>query len=173
MHVEDGGSRDVRWHQVGGELNPSEFATEDPTERSDEKRFAQSGNRFDQHVTAREQRRQCAQDKLILADVKLRDFSLDLLKQIADRDKLRDQAEAVRPAVLSARRLHRLCLVKCTSGNTGGNDESLDESLTERLSDTGVRLEETQSNKSSWCVDVAVQFVFALVCLGPSEQQLT
>jgi hypothetical protein len=85
LHVKYGGTGDVRWHQVSGELNPTKLASQHTPERSHEQRFAQPGNRLDQHVSARKQRCQRSQHEFFLTDIQLGDFLRNLVVKALDR----------------------------------------------------------------------------------------
>ncbi len=56
--VEDGRTRHVRRHQVGGELNAVEPAAKHPTHRPDQKGLPQPRHALDQHVPIGQEREQ-------------------------------------------------------------------------------------------------------------------
>ena len=88
LHVEDRRSGDVRRHQVGSELDPSELAAKDLAERSHEQSLAETGDGLDQHVSSREQRGQRSQHKFILPDKHLANLCRDGVVQLLNGCKL-------------------------------------------------------------------------------------
>ena len=72
---------DIGRHQIDGELNSVEAQIEREPQRLDQRGFAGAGDAFDQHVAAREQRRQQFLDRLLVADDHLVNLGLDAPKR--------------------------------------------------------------------------------------------
>ena len=66
--LEDVAAGDVGRQQVGRELDAAEVERQQPRQRLDELGLAQAGQAFEQHVSAREQRRDDLVDRLFLAE---------------------------------------------------------------------------------------------------------
>ena len=73
---------DVAGHQVGSELNACEFAAKATRQRPHQQGLAQSGNAFEQHVAASDQRRQDVINHRILPDDRFAQFAAHRLRQL-------------------------------------------------------------------------------------------
>ncbi len=92
LHVVDRMAGDVAGHQVRRELDARELATEAARQGTHQKRLAQSGDTFDQHVATGDQRGQNAVDDLVLADHRLVQFIAQRLGQLGGTCALADGA---------------------------------------------------------------------------------
>ncbi len=82
--VEDFGSRNVRRHQVGRELDPLVVEIEDVRERLDQQRLREAGDAGDQTVSAGEERDEDLLDDFILPDDDLAQFAENPLAAFRD-----------------------------------------------------------------------------------------
>jgi len=92
-HLRNGGSEDIAWQEIAGELNSAEAAVDAAGQRLRERRLANAGHVFQQQVTTREQGFDCPADDLGLAPKR----SFDV---VADR---RDQRRGLRGVYMGDR----------------------------------------------------------------------
>src|SRR5207247_7830964 len=79
--LDDLGARDVGRHQVGGELDAAEVEREALGQRRDHERLRQTGDAFEDAVTAAEKRDQQLLNDLVLADDNAAQLGLDIVER--------------------------------------------------------------------------------------------
>jgi hypothetical protein len=103
---------DIAGHQVRGELDARELAAEAFRQGANQQRLAKSGDAFEQHVAAGDQRGQHVVDHAVLADQGLLQFAAHRLRQLAGTLALLGGVVALPGSICS--------LIACSSRFAGG-----------------------------------------------------
>ena len=114
FHVEDRGACNVRRHQVSSELDASEFAAQNFSDRPNEKSFTKARNTFDQNVAARKQCDQSSFDQFTLPDEDFADLVANGFEKSSRFSIATDDGFARH---VDDRRLR--CFIECVNGRIG------------------------------------------------------